>query len=149
MIPINDVLFNLRITVIGRDLAEAAAIGLVNFGTGRTHEIQEAVITIANKLEGEWHVLENGNLVLGFVPGLRLREAEINLGVDAPDLIALSLSTEEKSDDINLFVPQLRFKNGGTEQIMKKKTGDGFFLPGLFCRWLRRIAFYEHHFGKD
>lgn len=149
MIPINDFAFNLRITIVGRELVEAAEAGLVSYGTSQAREIQEAVVAAANSLEGEWNVSQNGALERGLIPGLRLREAEINLGMDAPGLAALYLSPEEKSDDLNLPIVQLRFKNGVTEQIMKKAARDGFILPGLFCRWLRRVAFYEHQFGRD
>lgn len=148
MIPINDVAFNLKIMVLGRELVEAAASGLVSYGTSRASEIQEAIIAAANIFEGEWHVLKNGTLVTGFVPKLRLREAEINLGKDAPGLLALFLSVAGEGASDNRPPLQLRFKDGDMEEISNKR-GGGFFLRRLFCRCLRHVALYEHQFGKD
>lgn len=147
MIPINDALFNLRITVVGWESLEAAAAGLVDYCGEQVQEIQGEISRIAQILEGEWHVLESGALKPGFESGLRLREATINIDIDARGLIALSLvATGAGSAHQSLF---LRFKDGDIDELFVRQDGTGFFFKEIFCCWLKRIASYEYQSGKD
>ena len=147
MIPINDVAFNLRITVVGYEFLEAAAAGLVNFGGEHAQEVQGEILRIAQILDKKWRVFQSGVLKPGFESGLRLREAQINIEVDAPGLIALSLVATGAGSARQSLV--LRFKDGDIDELFARQDGTGFFFKELFCRWLRRIASYEHQTGKD
>ena len=147
MIPFNDFSFNLRITIVRRDLIEAAAVGLVSYGASQTKEIQEAIVVIADRIEGEWVVSQNGELKQGFISGLRLREAEINLAKDVSGLLALSLAATGVGSARQSLL--LRFKDGDVDELFARQDGTGFFLKEMFCRWLRRILSCEHQFGRD
>jgi len=147
LIPFNDFSFNLRITIVRRDLIEAAAVGLVSYGASQTKEIQEAIVVIADRIEGEWVVSQNGELKQGFISGLRLREAEINLAKDVSGLLALSLAATGAGSARQSLL--LRFKDGDVDELFARQDGTGFFFKEMFCHWLRRIASYEHQFGRD